>query len=321
MKRALVICNLKAGRGRAGAAAERARDHLGRAGFVVDVEATRSHRHATELAAGLGEDRERVVVIGGDGTLREVVEGLLAVDSPADVGLVPLGAGNVVARELGIPLGARDAAAVAAGSTTRAIDVACVNGDLFLAMVGIGFDADLCARIGGIRRGVVGGLVYRLWSDLLYALFGVGILLRAREPDPLRVLVDDEPLAESPAGIVIANTRTYGKGWSAVPHADVADGRLDFAAYRSAERGALVRWVMAMKRGRVVPTLARYGGGARVEVTAPRPFRWQADGDPMEPVDRLDVTVRPAALRMVVPAATISRRGPPVVFHGKRRTS
>ncbi|HEY7817108.1 MAG TPA: acylglycerol kinase family protein, partial [Vicinamibacteria bacterium] len=102
--RVVLVFNPRSGRGRPRAEfVERVLKVLDRAGMSVEVRATESPGHATQIAAGAAEKGvDRVLTWGGDGTVNEVVRGLLG--SETALGVLPGGTVNVFAREVGIPL-------------------------------------------------------------------------------------------------------------------------------------------------------------------------------------------------------------------------
>ena len=124
------------------------------------MRAPRDHRRgdAQELAARAAADGcDRLVAVGGDGTIQEVVNGILESGARLPLGIVPVGSGNDLARSLGLPIDAAEAWTVAIGRVTREIDVAlATNGDghrrWFASAGGIGFDAQVAAAMA-TRRG------------------------------------------------------------------------------------------------------------------------------------------------------------------------
>jgi YegS/Rv2252/BmrU family lipid kinase len=143
LKRALLIFNPRATR-----ASARIRDVIIRAlatELKLEVAGTKRRLHATHLAQGaVHEGIEQVIVLGGDGTLNEVINGLLG----SDVVVTPLPGGgtNVFARTLGLPNDAIEATAevldrIQSGTEPRQINLGSVNGRAFAFNAGVGFDA------------------------------------------------------------------------------------------------------------------------------------------------------------------------------------
>lgn len=303
MRRALIIVNPVAGHQHPRGVADHAAGILRDDGWTARVAETAAAGHATELAREHGKGAGLVVVVGGDGTLRETVVGLRDTASTAPLGFVPMGNANVVARELGIPRAPREAVEVLRHGKALSIDVGRVGEEIFLAMVGVGYDGWTTAGVGRMRATRLGGFVYRHGgSSLIYLLAGLPALLRLW-PGRVRLRVDGAVLPRRFPSVLVCNTETYALGWAMTPGARIDDGRLDFQANRRSAPW-FVLWSLAagVARRPAPPLIAEYGRGTEVCVEADAPFRWQMDGDPMPPARRLEIGVLPAYTRILVPA-------------------
>jgi len=153
--RILIIGNPVAGRGRAARRITALELHLCRAGHEVEVFLTETGGDARRRASQVRDGIDRIVVVGGDGTLNEVLNGL---PDPAKTPLLllPMGTANVLARELGLPRQPEQAAGLIDRGVVRRLDMGSLGNRRFLALASAGFDAmvtqDLCTR----RRGVLG---------------------------------------------------------------------------------------------------------------------------------------------------------------------
>src|SRR3984885_7668561 len=94
-------------------------------------------RGQAEAAVSAGVDL--VIACGGDGTVTACAEGVAGTGVPLAV--IPLGTGNLLARNVGLPMGLEEALEVALGGVQRPIDAGRVNGSLFVVMAGLGLDA------------------------------------------------------------------------------------------------------------------------------------------------------------------------------------
>jgi YegS/Rv2252/BmrU family lipid kinase len=162
-----------------------------------------------------------VLAVGGDGTLRAVCDELAGTGIP--VGIVPAGTGNLLARNIGIPLYLRAAVDVGLNGQDRAIDMVRVSGDnmddaTFLVMAGMGFDAAIMAGVNENIKKRVGWLAYVL-SALKALMFPT---LR------LEISVDDGPFTKHRARtVVIGNVGNLQGGMPLMPHAQIDDGHID----------------------------------------------------------------------------------------------
>ena len=246
---------------------------------------------------------ELVCPLGGDGTVREVAEGM--VGSRVPVGLLPGGTGNLLARTLGLPIDDLGAALrVALTGRARAVDVGRVAFDVsgederprervFLVMSGLGFDAAMMEGAPERLKAKVG------W--LAYALSG---LRNLRGPDVrVRIEVDEEPsIRRRVRTVLVGNSGTLTGGIVLMPEASVDDGWLDAVAM--SPKG-LLGWAVVAAR------VLTKGGHARVEhircrridVHTDRPQQAQLDGDTVGLVRAMRVRVDPGALLVQMPAS------------------
>lgn len=303
-RRVAIVVNPKAGRGDGLEIANRCAEARSGLGDRCEIRITERSRHAIELARDSVADI--VVVIGGDGTLREVAAGLGQRRAEVPVVFVPKGHGNVVAREFAIPLDDSAAALSALDSSRLAeLDVGIVNGHAFLAMVGVGFDAIATRFVDHARRTVLGRRIYDapFGGDLLYGIGGTAGLFRFF-PTRFHCAIDGEPFVANAPTITVCNTRTYAKGWAIAKDARPDDGLFDVVAQRWCfAPWQLLALLCAKRRARMPDFLARFGRGVRVEIASTTAFTWQLDGDPMPETVRLDIRFEAPSLRLLLPAA------------------
>ena len=285
-----LIVNPVSGRGKGPPAAARVKSRLESAGHAVRIQETRAAGDAARLAGAAVLNGETVVAVGGDGTLREVVEGT---GPDTRIGLIPAGTANVLARDLGVPRDPERAACLLLEGTSQPVDMGWVNGRPFLAMVGVGQDADVVRRLAERRNGPIRMSSYVLPS--IETLFGYRYVT-------LDVEIDGEPLDVPVYGVIVSNTANYGGIFSVTPDADATDGWLDWQCVVQPGRGAVLGWSMAaIRRRKAGPRLARYGRARRVVVTADDPAPVQVDGDPfgMTPVS---IEIAPGRVSIILPA-------------------
>ncbi|MEE2940817.1 MAG: diacylglycerol kinase family protein [Planctomycetota bacterium] len=306
-----LLYNPIAGRGRAATAAAEAMALLEGAGHHVHEGRSERAGHIAEMSEALAGKVDRLLALGGDGSLREAAAGLLASGEAGRValGVLPLGNGNVVAREAALPLDPVGAARALDGAEEWCIDVGWAKAEgwseeeLFLAMAGFGYDAAVAERVDRARSGAgsLGAGWYRRSADTLYGCVAASEMVRPR-PARFAVEVDGAEASRSAAALVVSNVRTYGKGMEMVPGAAADDGAF---GYQLRERGApwatAASLVAAQLRRRPPRWAARLGEARRVTVRAQGAgaFPWQLDGDPMERASSVELRLEPGALRLL----------------------
>jgi YegS/Rv2252/BmrU family lipid kinase len=290
VRRLCLIVNPHAGGGRTAAALPDVQAALGELGLAFRVERTVSLPHAVDLGRAAAQAGEVAVSFGGDGLAGAIAHALR--DSGGVLGVLPGGRGNDFARKLGIPTGARAACAVLAAGRERTVDVAEVDGRTYLGIASYGFDSDV-QDIANAATIVKGRPVY------LYATLRA---LAAWQPARLRFTADGGPEREvSGYAVAACNSGVFGGGMALAPDADLEDGLLDVVVTGAMSKPRALGNLAKVFSGRHLeaPAIELFRAG-EVQVTAERPFRIYADGDP---IGTTPATIRavPAALRVLVP--------------------
>jgi YegS/Rv2252/BmrU family lipid kinase len=285
-----VLVNPAAAGGRALEAVAAVQAELERLGVEFRIVHTTSADNAREEAAAAVERGEAVAGLGGDGLIATVAASLCGSDSQLVV--LPGGRGNDFARVLGIPTDPAQAARLYVEGSERLLDVAEANGTTYLGIASLGVDSD-ANRIANEAKLVKGNLVY------LYA--AVRALIQWKDAT-FSVKVDGEHHSFRGCQVAVGNSKAYGGGMYALPHAELDDGLLEVLVTTQAPKLHLLRLTMRAFTGSHIDDPAlRFLRGREVEVEADRPFDVYADGDP---VATLPVRIRVAerVLRVMVPA-------------------
>ena len=232
-----VIVNPAAGRGAAGRAADRVARAFRAQGWVVDVRRTERPGDAVAMATEAARaGAERVIAVGGDGTAHEVANGLIAADSDAALGVVPIGSGDDFAKVLGtFRLGPEAAVARIVTAAPRRVDVGRVGGEFFVNSCGFGFGPAV-VRARNAMPELKGFLSYLVPIVKTFAVFR-----------PPRLAVESAEHRETGEMMMveICNGTTAGGSYRFAPAADVTDGRLDACLIR---RVSIPRFLVALPR-------------------------------------------------------------------------
>lgn len=300
-----LIANPHAGGGRGEAAARTALEAFEALGARPRMLRTAAAGDARRLAADAAREHASLVVaVGGDGTLHEVVNGVLEVEAAAAerpaVAVVPVGGGNDYARMLGMATldPAAAARAIALGAP-RGVDVARMDGgdagpEHVLNNIGLAFGA-LANEARERTRWLGGGLSYFVAGLMALATF---------RPDSLVVQVDDVSLQGRFLIGHLGVGRYCGAGIDFAPDTRHDDGLLDVVLVTERSRlRALVEWPK-ITRGAQRHDVA-FLRGRRVRVLGPRGFLLHVDGEVRRvPLGVLELRVLPGALRAVHPPVT-----------------
>ncbi len=214
--RVKLIANPGSGRYRRGRTLATAKEYLSRAGNVVDIEVMPRPGCGIEAARrAAGDGYDIVVACGGDGTLREVVCGL--VGSGVRMGIIPLGTGNVFATDLGIPRDPMKACRTILEGAVRRIDIGRCGENHFILAAGVGFDVEVIAQTNLELKSKVKNLAY------IYA--GVKHLLKFKPKDYL-VEANGFSRKVNAIEVAICNSCSYG-GYRLKRSISITDGLFD----------------------------------------------------------------------------------------------
>ena len=264
----------------------------------ADIVLTEAPGHATVLArAAVDAGCERIVAVGGDGTLNEVAQAVAG--TRASLALVPCGSGNGLALHLGIPtapLRALNMLREGFCSCTM-IDTGEADGRPFFNVMGLGFDAAVSLRFNRLeRRG-------------LPNYFRAGLAaVREHQAERVTVTVGGRSLSLDAFLVTVTNSDQYGNNARIAPGARVDDGRLDLVAVRSTGMAGAIKLAARLFLGgfdRSSSVVRLEGASFMIERAAPGIFH--TDGETHQGPACLKVIVRPRHLRIVVPDSSQPR--------------
>jgi diacylglycerol kinase (ATP) len=254
---------------------------------LIWLETTEEDPGAGQTRQALDAGAELVLVCGGDGTVAACAGVLAGTGVP--MALVPTGTGNLLARNLDLPLDVPPALDRALGGRRRTIDLLDAAGRRFAVMAGLGFDAALIRDTGEQAKKRHGWVAY------------VGGGLRALRSTPrarYEVRVDQRPVHRIRAlGVLVGNVGELQGGITVLPGADPSDGLLDVIVLAPhGWRDVLVlAWRILRRRPNERPQ-AQLSRGRRVEIRSDRAVPVQFDGDYAGEQEELTVTVLPGAV-------------------------
>jgi YegS/Rv2252/BmrU family lipid kinase len=240
------------------------------------------------LEEGIG----RLLVWGGDGTVRRCVDEIVAQDATVDLAILPAGTANLLAHALDIPIDLDGALDVALGNATRAIDVGVMNGEAFVVMAGTGFDALMI-------RDAEDGMKDR-FGKLSYLRSGARHL--GTDGARAKVDVDGERWFAGPAAcVLVGNVGSIVGGVRAFPNAQPDDGRLDVGVVTAQTRRDWLRVGVRAITGHIdASPFVEITQGTHVRTKLDRKLPWQLDGGNRPPAKKFDVSVLPRRLSICV---------------------
>ena len=242
---------------------------------IVMTTGPRDGEAAAEQAARDGCDR--VFVAGGDGTLNEVVNGLLKADALGriPIGLLPLGTGNDFARMLHLSENPEEAVAALYDAREVRVDVGTLNGRAFVNTSGGGFISEVTQALDDKLKSIAGRLAF---------LIAGGQAVLDYEPVPVTIEADDRPpYTATPHMFAVCNARQIGGGRLIAPHAEIDDGWLDVCLVEAMQTLEFVSLLRKVADGsHLEDDRVHYFRAQRMTMTFEKPVKVNTDGELLE---------------------------------------
>lgn len=290
----LLIVNPASGQGKAAREKRKLIDILSDIpNATVEIATERGHAESIAKDA-ITRGYDRIVAAGGDGTINEVVNGLG--DSKIPLGVIPLGTGNVLAHDLGIPPNNIDEALkIIVNNNIREVDLARADGRRFLLMAGLGIDAAVVDSVSHTLKD--------MWGTMAYASSAIGQLF-TYTPTRFRLIFEKGHEYETEAfGVIVANCGSYAYNFKIAPEAIFDDGLLDILVFESEQITKLKLVGQALEavfQNRISDPSISYFRARNVRVESNPRVKMQLDGD-VYGESPVDIVVLPKALRLIAP--------------------
>jgi YegS/Rv2252/BmrU family lipid kinase len=258
--------------------------------FDYQIEFTKAQAHATELAAqAVADNIDYVMAVGGDGTMNEVARSL--VHTSTTLGIIPMGSGNGLARDLKIPMAVMSALRLLVEGKRICIDSCTMNNFPFFCTAGAGFDAYIGQCFATHKkRGFQAYVQTTLWEYINY------------KSESYKLIMPGKTIEKRAFLISFANAAQYGNNAYIAPKADTQDGLFDVCLLRPFPSVQAIN--MGVKLFNRTLDNSRYlhiwqTKEAILERQAPAPVH--IDGEPHMMDEVLTVKIKPQSLNVLVP--------------------
>jgi len=228
---------------------------------------------------------DRVIAVGGDGTLKLVATCLLNTEMP--IGIIPAGSANGMARELGIPSDPLEALDVSVNGTPKKIHVTMVNDELCIHLADIGFNAYIVKKFDDLPGRGMWGYTKAAW----HALWN-------HHKMEVEFKIGNETICSEAAMVVLANATMYGTGVKINP-----EGQLDDDVFEV----ILVKKYSVMEILKIRFTNLPFNPDAietfktkKLDIKTKHRVHFQVDGEYIGKVNRIHAELIPSAINMVV---------------------
>lgn len=246
--------------------------------------------HATEIARQAAKKKYKyVIAAGGDGTVNEVARELVNTDTI--LGILPLGSGNGLARDLGIPIDIEKALEIIINAHTRKIDYGVANGHIFFCTCGFGFDAFVSGRFAEDKKRGPLGYVRNVLESV--------VDFRAEEYE---ITYDEGSLTEKAFILTCANASQYGNEAYIAPNASMDDGMMNVSILKPLNALEIPQTTIQLftknieKNSKMISLLTQ-----KLHIKRASPGLMHMDGEPVLTDSKIEVRVIPKGLNVFTP--------------------
>jgi YegS/Rv2252/BmrU family lipid kinase len=249
---------------------------------------------AQQLEKSIAKVKPQIVVaVGGDGTISLVAKKIMGTDM--QLGILPAGSANGMARELNIPVNIDEALQILLKGIVKKVDIISINNLMCIHLSDIGLNARLIKYFEeGNMRGKLG-----------YAKVALKVLLRRQN---MRVIIQsrDKEIKRDAFMVVLANASKYGTGAVINPHGDLSDGLFEVVIIKTLGIGTLLKlWLRP--RG-LDPKKIEVIQAKAVHIHTQKKMHFQVDGEYIGKVHNVQAEIQPGKLNILMPENTEDRQ-------------
>ena len=239
---------------------------------------------------------DRVVAVGGDGTVQMAAKSLMGTKIP--LGILPAGSANGMAKELEIPNTPEGALDIVLNGTIRAADIIRINrSEICLHLSDIGLNAKLIKYFEqGNWRGKLG------YARVLFKA------LRKKRPMKVVINLNGEKVERDAFMIVLANATQYGTGAVINPKGSLYDGVFEVVIIRKFSIGEIFK--MFVRLLPLNPTKTEIISATSVVINTYSKAHFQIDGEYLGKVKQVEATIMPGELNLIVPQLAVEKKHP-----------
>ena len=300
MKAELII-NHTAGGGKPEKYISEILSYFDRFNFEYHVSWTPSSGSATALARQAAEQgADLIISVGGDGTINEVINGIIQSPTQPALGIISAGWANDFIKSTSIPKDILQACQIISRKKIRMIDVGHINEEIYFANVcGIGFDADIAALANQMKTR------YPHWKTLSAYVYVFATIQKLLSPLPsfqAKITIDGQVVEKELLLVAVANGRIEGGKFNITPKAEIDDGLLDICIIEKMNRfRCLYLLPKAIKGTHHEVSEVSFFKGKDILIELDKSVTAQVAGEILPPEKKYHIRVLPKKLKLIVP--------------------
>jgi YegS/Rv2252/BmrU family lipid kinase len=274
-------------------------------GYLVGIDETTYPKHAIEIAKkAVKEDIDTIVVVGGDGTINEALNGIAGSD--VALGIIPTGTANDLASLYNIPKDIDQACDVIFEQHIHRADLICVNGHYYATAGGFGFPCEVVSVANAIKNhGKIGKLLGRVLGSKLYILAVLcSLVKKSKTKTLLNIQSNGSSLTVDSLSLTVNNQPFLGKNLLMSPGAVNNDGRFDICLIgNSKSRFQVLSILLKVLAGKhIYSSSVSTWLANKLVVSSEKPLAFFGDGEIIQQGTRFNIRIIPEALKIIVPA-------------------
>lgn len=296
-----LIVNLTAGGGKPRPHLKTIFKYLKENGFNFEVRYTSHHGEAVELAQKAADNgAELIVSVGGDGTVNEIVNGIMKSKNDPPLGIIPLGWANDFIKSTNIPSDIIEACKILIKGKTKKIDIGVINDQIYFANIcGVGFDAEV-AQLANQMKSKHPNL--RILSAFVYVFATVKKLLSPFGYHNVKIKFDGQEIHSKILFIAVGNGKFYGGRFKITPEAILDDGLLEICLVEEMGRFKYLSIIpKAFKGTHSSVKGVNFYRAKEVVIQSSEPILAQVSGEVIEGQKEFTITLLPKSLKLIVP--------------------
>lgn len=286
------VVNPVAGKNRAKSLIPYIRDRMEKTNIKYKIIATTRPKEAIEITKnGLKDGFDIIVAVGGDGTINEVMIGIVEMGKGI-LGIIPGGTGNDLARTLNIPENAKDALDLIINRKVKSIDLGYADGKPFLNVASIGFDAEIVKNTEKIKKFVKSKFAYTV---------GLLVTLVSYKYKKIRIKLDDREISDEILLIAVGNGKYYGGGMVICPDAVEDDGLFGICFIKKIPKLKLLILFPSIFKGRhgKFRKYVQFYKSKEVKINIHNPTNLNIDGEVFDVDDEIKFTIKKGSVEVI----------------------
>lgn len=290
----LFIINPTAGKGKALEYKDIIEEYFKDKDEKYDIKITDRPGHAVDIVRDYDYSEEcNVYSIGGDGTLNEVINGIINKD--ASLGIIPAGSGNDFVRAYLDDGDFKDILKRTIEGKSKDIDIGCINNKYFINISAIGYPADVNINARVFKNSKI------ISGSIAYILGGIVSLFKFKY-QKLKIIIDDVEISDEMFLVALANGRCYGGGVILAPDAEISDGYLDFYGVKKANPYKIFKYLMAFLFSKDIRTMDKtyYYKCRSLKIISEKEITSNIDGEIIKSKE-FDFNIVPKGIKLIIP--------------------